>query len=119
MSPAAHHPQTRAAAGGSRPLSSPENKKGAGGRRPPASMAAAARAGQGQLDFFHRCVFAAFDPNGDGFDAFLDIFYKEGSAFAGDGRLPEKGALRERAYAVLDTNNDGLLAFHELQSLIT
>jgi len=80
---------------------------------------------KGQLDFFHAALFGVFDPNKDGvldreeFSDFLDIFYKEGSVFLGDYRLPEKNVLRDRVYSELDTNDDGLLTFSEMRPLLT
>lgn len=44
---------------------------------------------KGELEFFHRAVFATFDTDGNGYldpqeiDAFLDVFYEAGSIFAG------------------------------------
>ena len=80
---------------------------------------------KGQQRFFHHCVFAAFDADGNGvldaaeLDKFLDVFYEAGSIFKGDARLPEKATLREQIYAKLDGNGDKLLAFDELHSLIS
>jgi Ca2+-binding EF-hand superfamily protein len=51
---------------------------------------------RGQLEFFHRSVFNAFDGDRNGYlddselGAFLDTFYQAGSIFAGDARLPPK-----------------------------
>merc|ERR1712224_362146 len=53
---------------------------------------------KGTLEFFHRCIFAAFDVDQSGeldpdeLDDFLDIFYQADSIFKGDARLPEKAS---------------------------
>lgn len=80
---------------------------------------------KGEQEFFHRTVFRVFDENGKGyldsdeFGNFLDIFYKAGSIFAGDARLPPKELLKEKVFAELDTNGDGKLDFQEIRSLIS
>eukprot|EP00811_Abedinium_folium_P018391 NODE_27319_length_517_cov_4.479487.p2 GENE.NODE_27319_length_517_cov_4.479487~~NODE_27319_length_517_cov_4.479487.p2 ORF type:complete len:153 (+),score=38.56 NODE_27319_length_517_cov_4.479487:57-461(+) len=77
-----------------------------------------------QADFFGEAVFAVFDPNADGvvdkveFEAFLDLYYKEGSIFAGDSRLPSREKLREAVWERLDTNHDGMLSYQELRPLL-
>ena len=59
---------------------------------------------EGSLDFFHRAVFGAFDPEQDGeltpeeVGHFAELFYDEGSIFAGDARLPPKPVLVQRAF---------------------
>jgi len=78
-----------------------------------------------QLDFFHAALFGMFDVNQDGvldaeeLDDFLDIYYKEGSVFLGDHRLPEKDILRDRVYRELDSNDDGLLTFAEIRPMLS
>ena len=80
---------------------------------------------KGQQRFFHMCVFAAFDLDGNGFldpselDKFLDVFYQAGSIFKGDARLPPKEELRGLIYSKLDKDGDKLLTFDELQSVIS
>ena len=80
---------------------------------------------KGQQLFFHRCVFAAYDADGNGtldpdeLDNFLDVFYKAGSIFAGDSRLPPKDELRRLIYEKLDANRDGVLNFEEIHGLIS
>mmetsp|Transcript_66054 Transcript_66054/g.166527 ORF Transcript_66054/g.166527 Transcript_66054/m.166527 type:complete len:195 (+) Transcript_66054:173-757(+) len=78
-----------------------------------------------QLEFYHRAMFNAFDADGNQMlDAeelahFLEIFYREGSIFTGDRRLPPKEELVERAMERLDQNKDHLLSFRELSPLLT
>jgi len=76
------------------------------------------------LDFFHEVLFAIFDTTQTGqldegeFDAFLDVFYEQGSIFAGDGRLPPKEELKMRAYKELDQDGDGMLTVDDLKPLM-
>ena len=71
---------------------------------------------QGQLEFFHRTVFQAFDKDNNGvldsneLDEFLETFYKADSIFKGDARLPPKEELK-RIVKEFDVNNDNLLSF--------
>mmetsp|Transcript_32817 Transcript_32817/g.79478 ORF Transcript_32817/g.79478 Transcript_32817/m.79478 type:complete len:210 (-) Transcript_32817:313-942(-) len=80
---------------------------------------------KGSLEFFHRCVFAAYDENKNGVlerhevDEFLDIFYKQDSIFKGDHRLPSKKKLKKLVYDKLDNNKDGVLDFEEIRILIS
>merc|ERR1712137_1320868 len=80
---------------------------------------------KGQLDFFHTALFAVFDPNRNNvldakaLDDFLDIFYKEGSIFIRDCRLPEKDFLRACVYSQLNSNKDGLLTFSDIKPMLT
>jgi len=80
---------------------------------------------KGQQHFFHQCVFAAYDTDGNGvldceeLDSFLDVFYQAGSIFAGDKRLPDKASLRKLIYSKLDQDGDQMLSFDEIQSLIS
>lgn len=80
---------------------------------------------KGSQEFFHRCVFAAFDEDHDGIlnkketDNFLDTFYVHGSIFQGDDRLPEKDALKSMILKELDENGDGEFSFDEIRSLIS
>lgn len=80
---------------------------------------------KGSQEFFHRCVFAAFDNDANGVldkeetDKFLDTFYVTGSIFHGDGRLPEKEVLKKTILDELDKNGDGLFDFDEIRSLIS
>mmetsp|Transcript_12767 Transcript_12767/g.28041 ORF Transcript_12767/g.28041 Transcript_12767/m.28041 type:complete len:214 (-) Transcript_12767:80-721(-) len=79
---------------------------------------------RGNLEFFHRTVFSAFDKNGNGYlepdelDAFLDVYYQAGSIFAGDVRLPEKATLKQNLLDNFDTDGDGQISFRELQSIL-
>ena len=80
---------------------------------------------KGRQNFFHRCVFTAFDSDGNGYldaaelDRFLETFYKADSIFKGDARLPEKDELRRIVNTKLDTDGDGKLRFEELHGLIS
>jgi len=80
---------------------------------------------KGNLEFFHRCVFAAYDEDKNGvldrneLDEFLDIFYKQDSIFKGDHRLPKKKELKRIVYDKLDENKDGVLDFNEIRLLIS
>jgi len=70
-------------------------------------------------------VFAAYDHDQNGFldphelDQFLDVFYKAGSIFKGDARLPSKEDLRKLIYDKLDQDGDQKLTFEEIHSLIS
>ena len=78
--------------------------------------------GKGAQEFFHRCVFATFDADGndaldpDEVDQFLDTFYKSGSIFEGDSRLPPRDALKQQL--LKNANADGTLQFHQIRSVI-
>lgn len=80
---------------------------------------------KGNQEFFHRCVFAAFDEDSNGvldldeIDKFLDTFYVTGSIFQGDDRLPDKETLKNQILEQLDENGDGLFNFDEIRSLIS
>lgn len=80
---------------------------------------------KGEQEFFHRTVFRVFDQDGNGYldsnelDQFLDIFYKAGSMFAGDVRLPPKQSLKKQVFAEFDVNGDGKLDFQEIRSIIS
>jgi len=79
---------------------------------------------KGNLELFHRCVFAAYDTDKNGVldreeaSEFLDIFYKQESIFKGDDRLPSKKKLTKIVYKKLDENKDGKLSFEEIRDLI-
>lgn len=80
--------------------------------------------GQGAQEFFHRCVFASFDHDNnnlldtDELDAFLDTFYKAGSIFLGDSRLPKKTVLKQNIIDKYSTRDDNMLSFDELRDII-
>ena len=78
---------------------------------------------RGQLEFFHRSVFNAFDGDRNGYlddselGAFLDTFYQAGSIFAGDARLPPK----EDLFAQLKESSKahgGRLDFEAMHTMI-
>ena len=77
---------------------------------------------RGQLEFFHRCVFNAFDDDHNGYlddaelSTFLDTFYQAGSIFKGDARLPPK----EDLFAQLkeSTLHGGKLNFEAMHTMI-
>lgn len=78
--------------------------------------------GKGSQEFFHRCVFASFVKDGKQYldannelDLFLDTFYKSGSIFAGDTRLPPKEELKER---IMDNGDSGRLSFENFRDII-
>lgn len=78
--------------------------------------------GKGAQEFFHRCVFATFDADGndaldpDEVDQFLDTFYKSGSIFEGDSRLPPRETLKQQM--LKNASADGTLRFHQIRSVI-
>jgi len=80
---------------------------------------------KGNQEFFHRCVFKAFDEDGNQYldeqeiDNFLNVFYESDSIFKGDARLPPRNELRKFIYEKLDENNDKKLELKEIRSLIT
>merc|ERR1711907_447523 len=80
---------------------------------------------KGQLEFFHRTIFYAFDVDGSGelnsneLDDFLDIFYRADSIFKGDLRLPEKQVLRNKVLEQLDRDHDGALSYDEIHGLLS
>ncbi|CAB9525958.1 expressed unknown protein [Seminavis robusta] len=80
---------------------------------------------EGSQEFFQRAVFASFDLDNnslldeDELDQLLDTFYKSGSIFKGDVRLPEKEALKERILQKLDTNHDKRLSFARIRGIIS
>lgn len=80
---------------------------------------------KGSQEFFHRCVFAAFDTDHNGVldkgetDCFLDTFYQTGSIFHGDKRLPEKEELKTVILQTLDANGDGEFSFEEIRTLMS
>uniref|UniRef100_A0A7S3DMY4 EF-hand domain-containing protein n=1 Tax=Entomoneis paludosa TaxID=265537 RepID=A0A7S3DMY4_9STRA len=79
---------------------------------------------KGNLEFFHRTVFTAFDANQNGYlepdelDAFLNVYYEAGSIFAGDVRLPSKDQLKRNVLQEFDKDGDGQIDFAELQLLL-
>lgn len=83
------------------------------------------RSPKGNLEFFHRTVFAAFDRNQNGvlepdeLDDFLSIYYEAGSIFAGDFRLPSKSVLKQNVMQQFDQDGDGKIDFEELQTLLS
>ena len=80
---------------------------------------------EGSQEFFHRCVFAAFDTDGNSYldkdelDGFLDTYYKAGSIFEGDVRLPEKAELKRRIMEKFDGKNEGRLSFEKIRGVIS
>lgn len=80
---------------------------------------------KGTQEFFHRAVFAVFDIDQDGLldeqeaGQFLETFYKAGSIFKGDGRLPDREHLRKTVFARFDQHKDGKLSFGEISGLIS
>ena len=79
----------------------------------------------GQLEFFHRTVFQAFDTDNNGLldaselDAFLETFYSADSIFKGDARLPTKEVLLQIVHDKFDVDGDGQLSFDEIHKLIS
>lgn len=77
---------------------------------------------KGQLEFFHRTVFSAFDLDKNGWldDAelgkFLDTFYETGSIFKDDARLPPKEQLMQH---LKSSSEHGKINFDVLHSLIS
>jgi len=77
--------------------------------------------GEGAKEFFHRCVFATFDIDGNDsldpqeIDRFLDTFYKSGSIFEGDSRLPPRDVLKQR---LLENAHNGHLNFQQIRLVI-
>lgn len=78
--------------------------------------------GKGAQEFFHRCVFASFVKDGKQYldaneelDVFLDTFYKSGSIFEGDTRLPPQEELKER---ITRNSSSGRLKFDEIRDII-
>ena len=80
---------------------------------------------KGQLEFFHRTVFQAFDKDNNGvldageLDAFLETFYSADSIFKGDARLPSKEVLRSIVNERFDKDGDGELSFDEIHMIIS
>ena len=80
---------------------------------------------KGQLEFFHRTIFNAFDKDNNGImdqdelDMFLNTFYDSHSIFKGDSRLPEKEELKKMVNKKLDADHDGGLSFDEIHCLIS
>jgi len=80
---------------------------------------------KGNLELFHRCVFAAYDTDKNGtldrgeISKFLDIFYDQESIFKGDDRLPSKKKLTKIVFQKMDANKDGILSFEEIRVLIS
>jgi len=79
----------------------------------------------GQQEFFHRSVFATFDSDNnahldsDELDQFLDTFYKSGSIFKGDVRLPPKEVLKNILLSKMDADNDRGLCFEKMRGIIS
>ena len=79
----------------------------------------------GQLEFFHRTVFQAFDKDNNGLldngelDSFLNTFYAADSIFKGDRRLPPKEELKAIVHARFDHDNDGHLSYDEIHAIIS
>lgn len=80
---------------------------------------------KGSQEFFHRSVFAAFDEDMNHYlddqelDVFLDTFYKSGSIFKGDVRLPAKAELKRVILEKHDKNNDRRLSFNSVRGIIS
>ena len=81
---------------------------------------------KGNLEFFQRTVFAAFDTDNNGviddteLDVFVNIFYAADSIFAGDARLPDdKNELKSSIQKNFDQNHDGNLTFEEIRPIIS
>ena len=80
---------------------------------------------KGSQEFFHRSVFATFDSDRnhyldeDELDLFLDTFYKSGSIFKGDVRLPEKAELKRLILEKHDKNKDRRLSFDSVRGIIS
>lgn len=80
---------------------------------------------KGQLEFFHRTVFQAFDTDNNGvldakeLDSFLETFYSVDSIFKGDARLPPKNELKKIIHERFDADGDGQLSFDEIQTIIS
>ena len=82
--------------------------------------------GHGNQEFFHRCVFAAFDMDHNSFldleelDELLETFYKADSIFQGDMRLPDKKEeLKRMILEKYDTENLGKLSFDKVRGIIS
>ena len=79
---------------------------------------------KGAQEFFHRCVFAAFDKDENGVldkeevDVFLNTFYKSGSIFQGDVRLPTKEELVEMINKEMKDDPDRTFSFDEIRNVM-
>ena len=80
---------------------------------------------KGSQEFFHRSVFATFDADQNHYldemelDQFLDTFYKSGSIFKGDVRLPEKAELKRLILNKHDKNKNRRLSFDSVRGIIS
>ena len=80
---------------------------------------------KGEMEFFHRTVFRAFDQDENGYldaqelDKFLDIFYQADSVFAGGVQLPSKRKLKAHVMSEFDVNGDGKLDFQEIRPFLS
>lgn len=80
---------------------------------------------KGSQEFFHRSVFATFDADQNHYldemelDLFLDTFYKSGSIFKGDVRLPEKAELKRLILEKHDKNKNRRLSFDSVRGIIS
>jgi hypothetical protein len=86
---------------------------------------------KGQQEFFHRSVFMAFDDDWNGVldgvetDKFLDTYYRSGSIFEGDKRLPsqkedlKKMILKQKQVNVEQTGDNDIFTYQEIRSLIS
>jgi hypothetical protein len=79
----------------------------------------------GSQEFFQRAVFASFDSDNNALldegelDRLLDTFYKSGSIFKGDIRLPPKEELKGQILNKLDVNKDRRLSFSRVRGIIS
>jgi Ca2+-binding EF-hand superfamily protein len=79
----------------------------------------------GSQEFFQRAVFASFDRDNDAvldedeLERFLETFYKSGSIFKGDIRLPPKEELKGQILDKLDVKKDKRLSFARVRGIIS
>ena len=79
---------------------------------------------KGAQEFFHRTVFSAFDSDANGVldkeevEVFLNTFYKSGSIFQGDIRLPEKDSLMEMIDKEMHGDPSRTFTFDEIRNVM-
>jgi len=79
---------------------------------------------KGSQGFIHRCLFASFDMDHNGIlnaketVDFVDAFYKSGSVYQGNSRLPEKRDLMIMIRRKYGGVMEGQLTFQEIQEII-